>query len=159
EQLLATAETALSRSQDEWDTQQRQESRQRAEHQARLQQQQTRHAQQQQLAEIELQKQRDALSSRAEHLERRAAALDQMRNDLLRVQRETLEMRLATEELWTQMSSLVPSAALTQSLAALRAKVAETFQLQSAEIAAQRAEAEQLAANIGAQFQQFAAQK
>ncbi len=109
--------------------------------------------------QIELKKQREAIAQRSQFLERRAASLDQLRAELLRLQRETLEMRLATEELWGQMSGSVPTAAVTQSLARLRAKLAEHYRLQAADIAAQQKELEELAERVAGQHQQIGAQR
>ncbi len=95
----------------------------------------------------------------ASNLNDAAQRVDQMRGDLLRIQRETLEMRLATEELWIQMSSVAPAAVLTQSLARLRAQLAENYRLQAAEVETQRREAEQLTAAVAKQHQQLLAQK
>ena len=69
----------------------------------------------------------------ARHLERPCGRPDQLRTDLLRIQRETLEMRLVTEELWVRISSVAPAASLTQSLARLRAQLSENYRLQAAE--------------------------
>jgi len=159
ENILEAAESALARNQVEWDDQRRQEQQQRGEIQARFQEQHARAIDGHRQIEIELQKQREALYGRSQQLERRGAALDQLRSDLLRVQRETLELRLATEELWAQMSGLAPSASLTQSLARLRAQLSENFRLQAAEVDAQRTEAQQLAATVAKQHQLLIAQK
>jgi hypothetical protein len=159
ERLLESAEAALARSQVEWDDQQRQHQQHWAELQARLQHQQAKTSDQQGRIELEIQKQREALSARADHLERRAAALDQLRTDLLRIQRETLEMRLAAEELWAELSGIAPPASLTQSLARLRAQLSENFRLQAADVTAQRAESEQLAGDVARQHQLLVAQK
>jgi hypothetical protein len=159
EQQLEEAAAKLARSQVESDDRRRQNQQQTAEIHARRGQQQARTIEQYRHNEIDLEKQRDVLTSRAEHLERRSAALDQMRSDLLRIQRETLEMRLATEELWAQMSGVVPPASITQSLARLRAQLAENFRLQANDAAMQRTEAEELAAKVAQQHQRLAAQK
>jgi hypothetical protein len=159
EAQLEAAEAALARSQVEWDEGRQQEHQRRSEIQARLEEQQKKTVEGQRRIEIELQTERETLQGRSQQLERRSAALDQMRGDLLRVQRETLEMRLATEELWAQMSSVAPAAALTQSLARLRAQLTEYYRLQAIEAETQRREAEQLTAAVVKQHQQLLAQK
>ncbi|HEY2826731.1 MAG TPA: hypothetical protein VGJ04_03955, partial [Pirellulales bacterium] len=159
EDALEAAESALARSQVEWNDRQRQHQQQSADIQARFQLQQAKLADQQRRAEIELQEQRDAQIQRSDQLERRGAALDQLRDDLLRIQRETLELRLATEELFAQMSASVPSATITQSLARLRTQLSESFRLQAAEAAQQHTEAESLAAKVAQQYQLLATQK
>jgi DNA repair exonuclease SbcCD ATPase subunit len=99
------------------------------------------------------------LWNRSDELDARHTAIKQLQAEVTRTQRETLEMRLATEELWGQMSGSVPPATVTQSLARLRAKLAEHYRLQAADIAAQRKDLEDLAAKVTLQHQQVAAQK
>jgi hypothetical protein len=60
-------------------------------------------------AEADLDKKLQTLTARGEHLERRTAAVDQLRAEVLRAQRETLELRLATDEIWSQLSQRWPS--------------------------------------------------
>jgi hypothetical protein len=109
--------------------------------------------------EADLAAQQDKLRQRGNHLEMRSAALDQTRAELLQLQRDTLEMRLATEEMWAQLSTTAPPAAITHSLARTRAKLAEHFRMQSGDVAAQRQEVETLAAKVAAQHEQMASQK
>jgi chromosome segregation ATPase len=99
------------------------------------------------------------LNARWGHLQRRTAALDQSRAEALRLQREAMEMRLATEELWAQMSGMAPPAAITQSLAMLRAKLAKHHQFEQAELSAQRQQIEELAAKVAKQHEKLAAQR
>ena len=56
--------------------------------------------------------------------------------------RETLEIRLATEELWVQLSGAAPPAALTGSLGRIRTKLAEQYHHANAELAEQKKELE-----------------
>ncbi len=109
--------------------------------------------------ETELTTRQQKLSQRANHLEVRAAALDQTRAELMQLQRETLEMRLATEEMWAQLSTTAPPAAVTHNLARIRAKLAEHFKMQADDVAAQRQAVEALYAKTGAQHEIIASQK
>jgi chromosome segregation ATPase len=102
-------------------------------------------------AEAELDKARQLLRARDDHLQRRSAAVDQLRAEVMRAQRETLELRLATDELWAQLSGVVPPAALTQSLARLRGQLAEQYRLERTELAGQREQLELLAGRLSEQ--------
>lgn len=75
----------------------------------------------------EREQQRSALQSQHEQQQRRQEALEASRQELLALHRETLEVRLATEELWAQISSRTAPATLTQSLAMLRSRLAESY--------------------------------
>jgi fused signal recognition particle receptor len=90
------------------------------------------------------------LMRRADDLAARQAALEGLRADVLRAQRETLELRLATEELWARLSSAAPPAATTQTLAQIRLELAEEQRLARDEREAERAELETLAAQVAA---------
>jgi gas vesicle protein len=57
-----------------------------------------------------------------------------MRAELAQIHQETLETRLATEELWAQMAGDSPAAALVESLARTRAKLAEHYRALQEEI-------------------------
>lgn len=94
---------------------------------------------------------RQSLERQSEQLDFRRAAVKQEQAELAETQRETLEMRLAVEELWTQLSGLVPPAILTENLARLRSKLAEQYRLQQNDLAAQQAELETLRADLAAE--------
>lgn len=110
-------------------------------------------------AEADLAKKLQTLAQRGDHLERRSAAVDQLRAEVLRAQRETLELRLATDEIWAQLSGSVPPPMLTQSLARIRSKLAEQYQLERAELAEQQKQLEALAARLEAQHEKLHHQK
>jgi hypothetical protein len=95
--------------------------------------------------EADFDKKLHGLKARADRLERRAVALDQLRAEVLRAQREALELRLATDEVWAQMIGIAPPAALSQSLAQVRGKLAEHYRAERAEIAGEKKELELLA--------------
>ncbi len=97
-------------------------------------------ADQRRQALTELEEQRRAVQRRGEHVDRCRAALGQVHAELQRVQRETLEVRLATEELWTQLSGAAPPAALTRGLGRIRARLAEHHRQAEAELAERKAE-------------------
>ena len=99
-------------------------------------------------AASEAAKQLEAIASRAEQIERRSAAVDQLRAEVLLAQRETLELRLATDELWAQMAGAAPPAALSQSLAQIRGKLADRYRLERAEIAGEKNDLERLVERV-----------
>lgn len=109
--------------------------------------------------EADLDKKLRAIADRSGHLERRSAAVDQLRAEVLRAQRETLELRLATDEIWAQLAGSVPPPVLTQSLARIRGKLAEQYQLERAELADQQKQLEALAVRLEAQHDKLQNQK
>lgn len=88
----------------------------------------------------ELDKRRDLLDKRADSLEQSRTALQQLRDELKHLHRETLEIRLATEELWAQLSGAAPPAALTRSLGRIRTQLADEYRLANAELLKQKQE-------------------
>ena len=90
----------------------------------------------------ELEEQRRAVARRSEQLDRSRAALEQLRGELGQLHRETLEIRLATEELWVQLSGVAPPAALIQSLGGIRNKLADHYRSAQSELRARKEEIE-----------------
>jgi hypothetical protein len=107
------------------------------------------------LAAEELDRKRIAVERRATRVEQFQAALKRLRAELGRVQRETLENRLATEELWAQLSGAAPPATLSQSLARIRAKLSDQYRQANLELTEQKKDLEQLRAEIDAQRQKL----
>lgn len=101
--------------------------------------------------ETELGEQRAALERASEQLDHRRGALLQSQQEVSQLHRETLELRLATEELWSELAGAAPPAALASALSATRARLADHYRLERGEIARQRAELEALAVELGAQ--------
>lgn len=63
--------------------------------------------------------------------DQREAALSRMQDEVNQMHREAIEMRLATEQLWAQMSETASPTELTRSLSALRNRLAGHFQLET----------------------------
>ncbi len=110
-------------------------------------------------ATADLETQRQALQRRAEQVDQSQAALARLRDDLLRVHRETLEIRLVTEELWAQLSSAAPPAALTQSLGQIRSQLAEQYQQAKEELVQQRDELDSLRGELTVQYERLVEHK
>jgi hypothetical protein len=159
EQRLAAAEATLARSRVELDDDRK---RFEAESQAarrRFEDERNEFAQKQMRSEQDLRRKQESLVSRSQHLERRGAALDQLRGELLHLERETLERRLVTEELWAQLSATAPPAALTKSLAQLRLKLTEHYRLQAADLARERKDLDELSLRLTQEHDKLASQK
>jgi hypothetical protein len=75
-----------------------------------------------------------SLRQRGEQLDARAKSLDDLRRELAAGQRETLEMRVAVQELWLSLSGRVAPATMLQSLAESRAKLAAQYRETGGEI-------------------------
>ena len=110
-------------------------------------------------AALDLEQQLRTIKARAEQIERRSAAVDQLRAEVLRTQREALELRLATDEVWRQMIGVAPPAALSQSLAQIRGKLAEQYRLERSEIAGEKKELEMLAERVDRERERVQQQK
>jgi hypothetical protein len=109
------------------------------------------------MADIEAKQQ--AVQRRAEQVDQRWAALQQLRNELGQVHRETLEIRLATEELWAQLAGAAPPAAITQSLGNIRAKLSQQYAQANAEAAEQKATLETIRRQLAAEHEKLVEQK
>jgi hypothetical protein len=101
--------------------------------------------------EEEAAERRQSLERQSEQLDFRRAAVKQEQAELAENQRDLLETRLAVEELWTQLSGLIPPAVLTENLTRLRGRINEQYRMQQNELAAQKAELETLRAELGAE--------
>jgi chromosome segregation ATPase len=96
----------------------------------------------------ELNEQKQALKRRGDEIDARRAAVRQLQEEVARTQRETLEMRLATEELWARLCGTMAPAALTRSLAEIRGQLADQNRLVLKDMAEQKAELTALAAQL-----------
>lgn len=107
----------------------------------------------------ELEDRRRAVQRRAEHIDQSRAALKQVREELLVRQRETLEIRLATEELWAELAGAAPPASLTRSLAETRARLAAHYRLAAEELQRERDDLEAIRAELAEQHDKVCEQK
>jgi len=156
---LEAAENLLARQQSECEHQRQQldfeRDRQREEAHAEL----DKLANERRRAEAELEKKKTTLKRRGDDLDARRSALKQLRLEVTRTQRETLEMRLATEELWARLCGSMAPAALTQSLGQIRLKLADQNRLAQAELAEQKADLQALNSRLAEQHEKLSAQK
>ena len=110
-------------------------------------------------AAADLERKRQAVQRRAEHVDKCRASLLQLREELGRMHRETLEIRLATEELWVQLSGAAPPAAVTRSLGHIRTRLAEQYAQANAELAEQKKELDTIRLQLNAQLEKLRDQK
>ena len=73
--------------------------------------------------------------------------------------RETLEIRLATEELWAELSGAAPPAALTRSLGRIRSRLADHYRQAAADLQQKREELERLRDQLSEQYEKLVRQK
>jgi hypothetical protein len=109
-----------------------------------------------QAAEAELHDQRLRLAGRGEWIERQRAGLDQVRTEITELHRQSLEMRLIAEQLWSQISSRMSPAEVAHAIAQLRLKLAEHYRLDEQALEAKKAELIQLGERIGEQHRELA---
>ncbi|MGC3971797.1 MAG: hypothetical protein QM775_31985 [Pirellulales bacterium] len=102
-------------------------------------------------AEAEATERQTALERKSEELDFRRAAIRREQEELAATQHETLEMRLAAEELWTRLSGTLPTAALTEQMARIRSRLGEQYRIVQTDLAAQKAELEALCADLAAE--------
>jgi hypothetical protein len=107
----------------------------------------------------ELEEKRRTLEQRTEHVDQSQASLEQLRGELGRMHRETLEIRLATEELWAELSAAAPPAALTRSLGRIRTRLADQYRMANAEIQQKKEELERLRSQLAERYEKLVRQK
>jgi chromosome segregation ATPase len=97
--------------------------------------------------------------SRQERIDQQQVVLQRIRDDILRLHREALEMRLIAEQLWSQMTGRMAPAELTEGLSRLRTQLADEFRLAHQALATQRSELETLVAKLDDKRRALAAQR
>ncbi len=107
----------------------------------------------------EMDEKRREVQLRSEQTDQAHAALAQFRAELGRMHRETLEIRLATEELWAELSGSAPSAALTRSLGRIRTRLADHYRTANLELHEKKEELEQLRGQLSQQYEKLVRQK
>jgi hypothetical protein len=107
----------------------------------------------------ELEKQRRTVQRRGEHVDRCRVSMEQLREELGRLHRETLEIRLATEELWVQLSGAAPPASLIQSLGRIRSKLADHYRLANVELHGEKEKLQKIHDQLLVQHESLVQQK
>ena len=107
-------------------------------------------------ADDEIAKKQEDLKRREEDLEVRSQAVERLREDLASMHRDTLELRLATEEMWSQLAGAVAPLTLSQSLMRIRNRLQDDYRLQREELETQKKELVELSNRIKGQHDQLA---
>ena len=98
--------------------------------------------------EIELQKRREQLDRRTRFLDKRTAVLEQLKSDVARMHRESLQLRLLTEQMWSQLADKVAPAQLTKLLSETQRKLADHHRGECDEVARQREQLGELSSKL-----------
>ena len=93
-----------------------------------------------QLAEAEIAERRNRMTTRETALDKQRTALEQLRSELLGVHRQSLEMRLVAEQLWSQIGGRATPAEVTRTIAQLKLQLTEQYRLEERALADQKAE-------------------
>ncbi|QDT67969.1 hypothetical protein MalM25_08780 [Planctomycetes bacterium MalM25] len=96
---------------------------------------------------------------REQELDLRADSLRRMQTEVENAQREVLEMRLATEETWAQLTGVLAPAALTKSVAKVRGQLADQYGHTIRQIADERGALRDAAATVDAEFKRLEQQR
>jgi chromosome segregation ATPase len=107
---------------------------------------------QQQQVRTDLERRNAQLDDREAELDHRESAIERLRSDLRSSEREALEMRLATEETWSQLAGALAPATLTRSISIVRAKLADHYRQTLEEIARQREQLEAVRHDLAQQL-------
>ena len=151
EQHLDEADAILTDAQADLEIQREQlkNQRQRSEHQQR--QVRTQLAERQRELESQWHGRQQVLARRGEHLDSREAALRLARHEVTALHREALELRLATQELWSKLTEAVAAPALATEFSRIRRRMSESFHME-------RNEASEAQQNLQATVKELAGQ-
>ncbi len=152
---IEAAEARLARNEAELQFASQEFQAEREAYTLRIERQQRQWAEERSRLEYEISHRRAELDDRTRQLDKRAAVVEQMRGELLQIQCETLESQLATEELRAELAGSTAPAAVLQSLARLRAGLAEQYRIQSDGLERQRLQLSDLVAKAAEQQQQL----
>ena len=150
---LDEAETQLTQEKSELTDAVRDLASQKRQHEEQLVRDRRAIVAQQQLAQSEQQHRIQELEQREGELDARENALGQLQAELRMTQREVLEMRLATEETWAQLSGALAPASLTRSISQIRAKIADHYRVTLDELAERSTQLEALRRDLTHQVQ------
>lgn len=101
--------------------------------------------------EDEIADRRLRLEARQQWIERQKAGLEQVRDEALRLHRQSLEMRLLAEQVWSQITASLSPAEVTQAIAELRLKLAEQYKIEEQQLLSRRNELLELSEKLAEQ--------
>ncbi len=95
------------------------------------------------------------LDQRENELDQREESLVTLRLEMEASQREVLEMRLATEETWAQLTGALAPASLTRSISQTRVRLADHYEQQLSDLCERRDELDQFRTELAEQHVQL----
>jgi chromosome segregation ATPase len=107
----------------------------------------------------ELQEKRRVLEQRAEQVDRASVAIQQVHEEVARAHRETLQVRLANEELLAQVASQVPADAQQRMLREIRLKLSDEYRRASDELTRKRQELLAVRRDLSAQHRKVSQER
>jgi len=99
----------------------------------------------------EISRRREQLLTRSSVLDQREATVEQLQAEVTQIHRESLEMRVISEELWARLASQKPAAEATAMLAELRTKLTDQYRLAEASLVHRREELNELVIRLDRQ--------
>ena len=151
QQILEHSEALLERQLTELDASRQHLTEERSALEVRSRTDHERLKDEQRSLEAELDKQRQTLVQHRNALEKRHVAVEQLYSEVMQMHRESLEMRLCTEQLWADLSGRASQPELTQKLGQLRKGLADHFKLASQSLTQQRSELQDLLSRLAEQ--------
>ncbi len=88
------------------------------------------------------------LQKRGEELDRRSISIQQLHAEIAKMYRDVLEIRMATEDQWSQVCEKISPAEATQRMAEFRRTLTDQFELASQSLAKQRQEIAELVGRL-----------
>lgn len=92
------------------------------------------------------------LAKRGEELDAQSTALAETRRDVAESHRETLELQLATETIWSEVQSCVSAAGAVEALARTRRKIADYYRGEQRRLEIERSDLQSIAQRIRRRF-------
>lgn len=94
-------------------------------------------------------------AQRQAYLERQRASLEQVRTEILALHKESLEMRLLAEQVWSQVTGRLTPAEVTHAIAQLKLQLAEQYRCEEDQLQAARDELTQLSERVAEQHREL----
>ena len=127
QQALTDGQAELEKQREQLAAQRQQFQQQQEEWTDSLRREQTRFEHRQQRQQAEHDERQKLLNCRSEELAKRQATLDQVQVNVAETHREALELRLATEQLWSQLGEQIAPRELAETIAQLRSNLSEHY--------------------------------
>jgi len=159
QRLVDDAEALLAEGQNELGTQICHWQAQKLRDENHLQSERKKLAEEQREFEEQCELSQATLARRAEQLDAREAGQNQARARVASMHQETLETRLAIEELWSKLTAAVPQAKLVAELERIRGEVADHYHLERMTIEQERAQLESAEARLKSQHERLDLEK